>query len=336
MFGHPDLVAKVIRPAERYPHLAHLLDVVRASVEGVGGVCRMHESIRLHAGGDVVGYLMEFVDGPPLDKATFASTLHRVSFARDVARTFWELEERGVFYADAHDENVRQRARDGRPVLIDLDSVSLPELTLSDGTKVARYFAKGVHEWLAPELCGNPDPVHNTYTLAHTTALVAWKVLKGQHPAAFVDLDGRPQPLAPFVTNLDFGRFAATRDLRLVPVDAGIPFAELTPRLQARFTAAFTLRGLRDPMNRPPTREIAEALAEYAGQLTMARKRRYVAVGLGAAALAAAVPLAWSMGSVAGPASPPSSPSPTLTERAGPHPVNTNRPPLWRALEDDR
>lgn len=329
--GHPGLVAKILNADQRGPNTEFELKTIKTNTFDLKHVCGIRGLVRERPRREAIGFWMNREDSVPLTQARHRSPWHRVRFALDGLRDLKTMKDRDIYYSDAHEENVRQRTATGEPVFIDIDSASFPETDADDGSRVARQFAMGAQEWLPPENCGNPNPEHNDFTVRHTGALFTWYSLQGHHPALVRDLDGRDLPLASFVTNLEFGRFAYPRNDRLVPADEGIRFDSMPPQLQALFASSFSVRGLRDPLNRPPLEDYIAALEAWMRRgsgvvvkSAVAVGSLVAAVGLGGAALFAAFDRQ------------PARPVSTQKSVDDSNPNDTSRPLLWRGGEGQK
>lgn len=319
-YEHPELLIKRYHDAARPKHLEFVIETVRElTFDLVPPIAEVMEPVRPRPGAEPFGFFMEKVVGTPLLETTWMNVDQRIEAALTVARTYAALQRREAWNLDGHPGNVLVDSA-GRPRLIDADSLSFGEVIWPDGSKGARNVAKGTQEWSPVEYWGKSEIQGNEYAAAHLCSLVIWVILKDQHPALCRDIDGRDAPLQRFLVNLQFGRFFPGLPRSMRPADDGIPWAELPDRVRWLFTQAFSLRGLRDPMNRPLPEEFVEALETWQRQRQRQRFWLTAAVAAGALLLLGAASLAvkeWSQG----------------MEQEKAKVTNTQRPPLWRQFE---
>jgi DNA-binding helix-hairpin-helix protein with protein kinase domain len=330
------IVAKVVTPAGRHDQFEAVMRVITDGLKDIPFVCRPRSLLRERPRGEAVGYSMPFVKSVPLTEAKFPTPWHRKRFAINGLRAFNLMFEAGLVYSDGHEENLRQNEETGDPEFIDVDSISALKTVDHEGKPLEFHFRRGVHEWLPPEATVLGDRFEaNQYALRHTAYMFAWYVLKGgKHPALLRDLDGRDQPLTSYVQNLEFGRFAEKVPTRMVVVDEGLPWAELPAEVRGLFRAAFSVRGLRDALNRPEIDALIAELTAWAeaDEREAARlrgRRKWWTVG-GLASAAAVGGLALTL---------TTQPTPNAVPRKDtglPKTINQERPAIWRALEGSK
>jgi len=178
-----------------------------------------------------------------------------------LARAVRRLHQAGLAHSDLSNKNVLIDPTSGECLIIDIDSLVVPQLFPPDVLGTRGYIAPEVLSTIHLPL-NDPQRKHpSTATDQHALAVLLYQYLLGRHP-----LEGPrtyPAASAEEQERLEMGSKALfiehPRDTSNRPQDLQIPLTALGPQLSKLFQKAF-VTGLHSPHLRPPAIEWEGAL----------------------------------------------------------------------------
>ena len=195
---------------------------------------------------------------PPEEQGTWVNYFQIcIRLARAVRR----LHQAGLAHSDLSNKNVLIDPTSGQCLIIDIDSLVVPQMFPPDVLGTRGYIAPEVLSTIHLPL-NDPQRKHpSTATDQHALAVLLYQYLLGRHP-----LDGPktyPATSAEEQERLEMGSKALfienPSDSSNRPQDLKIPFTTLGPHLSQLFQKTF-VQGLQSPNLRPPAIEWERAL----------------------------------------------------------------------------
>jgi len=195
--------------------------------------------------------------------------LNYFSFCVQMARAVARLHNAGLAHSDLSPNNVLVDPTQGRAIVIDIDSLVVPQLFPPDVAGTKGYIAPEVLSSLCLPL-NDPKRKHpNARTDEHALAVLIYQYLLRRHP-----LEGKRIPPGNTAEEQDLLAFGSQAIFSENPRDASnrpeeakyIPCSSLGPGISELFNRAF-VDGLKDCNKRPTANEWVKALVKTWDQL---------------------------------------------------------------------